>query len=263
MQIVDSHTHMGPMFDDRPGMYPGTRASDIIALMDSAGINLSCTFAPLWEGPAVQDPNFEQANEAIARDTEKVRDRLAPFARVNPNYGERALRELDKCKREYDFVGLKLHPTTEFFLPNNLRLMRPIMERCDEWGWPVFFHSGYYPTCQPALFVPLAEAFPNVPMILAHIGYAHPADCIVVARRYPNIYLETSANSTTTIMTQVYENVDVKQFLYGSDLPFTDPVDVMEKIRAVPGMSDEDLTLVLGGNIMRLLGLSGSNGGQA
>jgi predicted TIM-barrel fold metal-dependent hydrolase len=224
--------------------------------MDSANIEMVCTFPPLWDGTSYQDPTFEIANAAIAEETADHRDRLLPFARINPNYGEKALQELDRCKTEYGCVGLKLHPSCEHFMPNNLKLLSPIFERCAEWEWPVFFHSGYYPTCQPALFVPLAEAFPTVPIILAHLAYAHPADAIVVARRCPNIYLETSANSTTTAMREVYESVDTHQFVYGSDLPFTDPNDVLAKIRAVPGMTEEDLELVLGGNMLRLLNLS-------
>jgi predicted TIM-barrel fold metal-dependent hydrolase len=259
MLIIDAHTHMGPMFDDRPGMFAGTHATDILDLMDSAGIDLACTFPPLWQGPVVIDPTFEQANAAIARETAAHRDRLLHFARVDPNFGEKALAEMDRCKEEYGCVGIKLHPSTEHFLPSNLRLMGPIFERCADWNWPVFFHAGYYPTCQPALFVPLAEEFPTVPIILAHIAYGHPADAIVVARRCPNIYLETSSNSTTVTMRQVFESIGPRQFVYGSDLPFSDPKDVLAKIRAVPGTTEEDLELILGGNMLRMLDLPETN----
>lgn len=254
MEIIDSHVHMGPMFDVRPGMFRGTNAADVLRIMDEAGITACCVFPPLWEGPDLQDHSFEAANEAIFREVQGHRDRLIPFARVNPNLGYDAIRELERCHSEYNCRGLKLHPSTEHFSANNIKLLRPYLERCQEWGWPVFFHSGYYPTCQPALFVPLAQAFPEVPMILAHIGYAHYADLIVAANTCPNIYIETSANSTSMVMKQVLRDVPVEQFVYGSDLPFTDPTDVMRKIRAVPGLSESAQQKIFAGNIKRILG---------
>lgn len=254
MEVIDAHVHMGPMFDVRPGMFKGTTAKDILKVMDDSGITACCVFPPLWEGPIVQDPTFAEANEAIHREVEEHRDRLIPFARVNPNLGDSALQELERCHAEYDCQGLKLHPSTEHFSANNIKLLRPFMEKCREWGWPVFFHSGYYPTCQPALFVPLAQEFPEISMILAHIGYAHYADLIVAANTCPNIYVETSANSTSVVMKQVLRDIPVEQFVYGSDLPFTDPVDVIKKIRAVPGLDNAALEKIFSGNIKRILG---------
>lgn len=254
MKIVDAHVHLGPMFDVRPGMFPGSHATEIIDLMDTADIEASCVFAPLWQGPIIQDETFEDANAALARETKDRLDRFFPYARVDPNHGEKALAEMRRCKDEYGFVGLKLHPTTEFFMPNNMELMAPVMELCAQWKWPIFFHSGYYPTCQPALFIPLADAFPTVPLVLGHIGYAHYADCIVAARQCESIYLETSANSTSAVIAEVLERTGPTKLLFGTDIPFTDPVDVLEKIKAVPGLGGSDLELVLGQNMLRLLG---------
>ncbi len=260
MEIVDAHVHLGPMFDLRPAMFPGTYASDILKLMDAADVASSCVFAPLWQGPIMQDPTFEQANAALAAEVDGKRDRFHPYARVNPNHGAVAVAEMEKCHREYGFVGLKLHPTTEFFMPNNMELMAPIMDLCAAWHWPIFFHAGYYPTCQPALFLPLADAYPTVPIILGHIGYAHYADSIVAARQCDNVYLETSANSTSAVIAEVIERTGPSKLLFGTDMPFTDPSDVIEKIRAVPGLSEGALRQVLGENMLNLL--PGANGGN-
>lgn len=253
MLLLDAHVHLGPAFATKASMFPGVLATSIVELMDSAGIDAACTFAPAWSGPEFQDPTFEMGNAAVGQAAAEYPDRLLPFARVNPNLRAQALKELDRCKTQYGFLGLKLHPLTEHFFASDVTLLRPIFERCVEWDWPVLFHSGYYPTCQPAMFVPLAEAFPDVPIILAHLSYAHPADAIIVARRYPNVYLETSSNSTTATMKKVYESIDVRQFVYGSDIPFSDPNDVLAKIRAVPDMCEDALSLILGGNMSRLL----------
>lgn len=252
--ILDAHAHIGPAFRTRPVFSPGVDPADIVRLMDEAGISRACLFPPAWEGPEFRDPRFEQANRAVAAARAAYPDRFITYARVNPNFKPAALVELERCRTEYGCRGLKLHPLTEYFWVSNLGLLRPLFERCDAWRWPVFFHSGYYPTCQPALFIPLARAFPRVPIILAHLSYAHTGDAIIAAQTCANIYLETSANTTTAAIAETLRRVGPEQLVFGSDMPFTHPLDVIRKIEAVPGLTSRERDLILGQNMARLLG---------
>lgn len=254
--VIDAHSHMGPAFADKPTYLPGATGDEIVELLDRASIDLACIFAPIWEGPTFVDPDFHQANASIAAAVKRFPDRLIGYARVDPNQRGLAIDELRRCHDEYGFKGLKLHPLWEHFETDNLRLMAPIADFCAEHRWPMFFHGGYYPTCQPALFMPLAERYPDVAFIIAHFGYAHTADAIIAADRYPNIYLETAANTAASAIQEALRRVDPRQILYGSDLPFTDPEDAQEKFRQQPLLTDEARALIFGGNMARLLGLS-------
>lgn len=246
---------MGPAFSTRPAYLPGVDPDDIIAILDHSGIDMTCLFAPAWEGPEFIDPEYIAANRAIAAAAARYPDRIIGYSRVDPNRRERAIDEMRRGHEEYGFRGLKLHPLWEHFQPNNLHLMAPIAELCADYRWPIIFHAGYYPTCEPALFIPLAERYPEVAFIVAHVGYAHAADAIIAAQLCKNIYLETSGNSTAGVIHEVLSRVDPQQVLYGSDLPFTEPLDVQGKIVLQPDLDPRTRRLVLGENMARLLGI--------
>lgn len=254
--IIDAHSHMGPAFESKPAFLPGVSPDEIIEILDRSHIDLTCLFAPAWEGPEFIDTEYFVANRAIYEASKRYPERVIGYARVDPNRRQRAVDEMRRGHDEYGFRGLKLHPLWEHFLPNNMKLMAPLVELCAEYKWPIIFHTGYYPTCEPALFVPLAERYPEVNLIVAHFGYAHVADAIVAANLCPNIYLETSANTTATAIAQVLKEVDPSQILYGSDLPFTEPGDVLDKICLQPGITEQAKMQILGGNMARLLGIT-------
>jgi predicted TIM-barrel fold metal-dependent hydrolase len=54
----------------------------------------------------------------------------------------------------------------------------------------------------------------------------------------------------------VLKEVDPGQILYGSDLPFTEPGDVLSKIRLQPEITERAKAQILGQNMARLLGIA-------
>lgn len=254
--IFDAHTHVGPALPYQGPIYPGTTGAELVAIMDSVGIDKACVFAPLWIGGEFFDPEFVEANRAVFQATQEFPDRLVGYGRVNPKVGQAALDELERCIQDYGFKGLKLHPDTEGYKTNNLDIMAPVFERLARENWVTFFHSGYFPTCQPALFAPLAQAFPTVPIILAHIGYRHWEDAAVLARLFPNIYLETAGNSTPATINGSIRMAGADRVLFGTDSPYHEPQYCIDKVRLLPGLTDEERDLVMGGNMARLLGMA-------
>lgn len=255
MTIIDAHVHMGPGLANhtsRPILAAET-ADQLIAVMDRASINQACTFAPLLEGGGFDDYEYQAANRAVYEAWKRYPTRIIGFCRVNPNLGKQPLEEMRRCKEEYGFRGLKLHPDWEYFYIHG-RTPRPVLDRAAEYGWPVFLHTGYYPLSHPTLALPLAEAYPTVNLILGHLSYRHTADAIIVAERCPNIYLETSGNSTAQAIQEVLVRVGAAKLVYGSDIPYTLPEDVLEKIRRQPRLKEEERGMVLGATMGRLLG---------
>ena len=252
--IFDAHTHMGPGL--RMHSYElaldTIRGEDLIAALDRAGIDRACTFAPLIEGGEFEDPNYEQSNRAICQACRRYPDRLVGYCRVNPHWGEDALIEMRRCHDEYGFHGLKLHPDWEYFAANS-PIVQPLAAQCEEYGWPIFLHSGYYPLSHPTLMLPLAKRFPRVTLILAHLGYRHTSDAILVALECPNVYLETSANSTQAAIAECIRRVGPDRVLFGSDIPYTLPEDVVRKIALLPGLTEEARAKIMGGNMVRIL----------
>ncbi len=253
--ILDAHTHLGPGLRNHSYQlsFEFREPEDLIAAMDRAGIDQACTFAPLLEGGEFEDHTYEKSNRAIADAVRRFPDRLIGYCRVNPHFGQQALDEMARCREEYGFQGLKLHPDWEYFYANS-RIVYPLLERCRAYHWPVFFHTGYYPFSHPTLLMPVALDFPDVPIIMAHMGYRHTADCLIIARRCPNVYLETSANASQMAILQAVRTVGAQQVLFGSDMPYTDPQDVLDKITTLPGLTEADLEMILDRNMRRILG---------
>jgi hypothetical protein len=256
--IVDAHVHVGPGLKNHASacLFDAYTADQLIAAMDKAGIDVGIIFAPLWQGGEFHDPFYEKGNEAIYEATRQYPSRLVGYARVNPNLIEQSQRELMKCIQDYKFQGIMLHPEWESFLANDLKLLGPIFKIADEYRLPVTFHTGYYPTCEPLLFLPLAEEFPRVQITLKHMGYEYVRDAITVARLTKNVFLETAGNTLPSEIRAGIKEAGAEKVVYGSDLPYINPEIVIQKIRLLEDVSERDKDLVLGGNMARIHGLN-------
>jgi uncharacterized protein len=259
--IINSHSHMGYSFIVNPrSLIYAPLGEDFVQLMDEHGIDKTCASCTHYQGVHGHpyDPDYREANREIAQEARKFPDRLIPFLRVNPNYTDRIVDQIKQAHDEWGFMGFgEMNPITERYMVNDLRLMEPIMRYAADYHWPIHFHAGYWPTCQPALFAPLVEAYPEVNIILGHIGYVHVEDVIALAQRYPSVHVEPAANGTSPAIRALIDNVPIKQIIYGDDMPFCIPTDVMDKFRQQPILSEADKDLILGGNLARLLGFEG------
>jgi predicted TIM-barrel fold metal-dependent hydrolase len=80
-------------------------------------------------------------NDWVARIAQKYADRFIGFASVDPWKGKWAVQEVERAVNSLGLRGLKLHPNTQAFFPNERRFY-PLWEKCAELGIPVLFHSG-------------------------------------------------------------------------------------------------------------------------
>jgi predicted TIM-barrel fold metal-dependent hydrolase len=251
--IIDSHAHMGPaiLHAGRKMPVKAVTAEETVEMMDASGIDISVIFAPLWKHGPYNDPDYYLGNYVIAETCRLYPDRFVGYGRVNPNRAGAAIREFRHCVEDYKLKGLMLHPEWESFQPDDQSIMWPLAEMCAEYGLPLSFHTGYYPTCQPMLFVALAEAFPTVPIYFKHIGYEYWRDAVLMAKRYPNCFVETAANSTCGEIYAAIRYAGADKVCYGSDFPYIDPRVVIKKVEALP-ISDEEKALVFYKNTAKI-----------
>ena len=122
---------------------------------------------------------------------------------------------------------------------------------------PVFIHSGHPPYSLPWQIGWLAERHPRVPVVLLHMGHAHGVyvdAALKTARRYPNVYLETSGTSMSVKIREAYETVGADCVLFGIDSPFHEPSVEIEKTRST-FLPDDALRRIYHDNTAKLLGL--------
>lgn len=245
MTVVDVHTHM-------PGVavtgITGFQQDAFLKLMDDNGVDKAWVFTldGLFFDPTPYNDvtmQFCQADPA----------RLIPFCTIHPRYPN-AVAELRRSVLELGMKGLKLHPWTQAFSPND-PMMDPVGEELASLGIPVIFHDGTPPNSSPMQIAYFAMRHPNVICILGHAGL-HDLwkEAIYAVERCPNLYLCPSGMPPHGIQIAL-ERLPIERFLFGSDAGFGHPYWMtfqLEKIRSM-NLSAEKEALVLGGNAERIM----------
>ncbi len=225
--VFDAHMHVGdfPMFGvslDGPGLETA---------MKDAGIDDGVVFHP--------------DNNLVERTVDEIGTVHALFW-ANPRNDD-VVAECSRFLASREFVGVKLHPLLDGYHPND-PLVHPIMEILREKGGAALIHCGHPIFTLPWSIEELVVEFPDVPVILGHMGHGNIIyinAAIDVAERHPNVYLETSGMPMHTKIDEAVGRVGRERVLFGSDIPFHDPVVELLKVQR-SGLSDEDLEWVLG-----------------
>ena len=176
-----------------------------------------------------QDDVGKQGNDRIANIVKRWLRKLIPFGSVNPLFSG----ALDEFKRAVEVLGMKgfkLSPIYPSFHPMDPRAVR-IYEQAQEWKIPLIFHAATAQAANiplkwadPRLFDDVAYAFPELKIIMAHLGHPWQKECIVMARKHPNVYLELSGNfyrewSFYQALLFALEWGQTHKILFGSDWP--------------------------------------------
>ncbi len=248
--IIDGHTHFAP-----PGKgLPPNSLEELLSIMDACGISAVVTTPPYSSIGA--DRTYDEANAFISKAMERAPDRIFGFIRVNPHLRENALNSIEDGVKNKGFRGIKLHPRNEAFPINSKELIFPIAELASMLRVPILFHTGdpdTYGFAQPALVGDLADHFPDVTMIVGHMGKRLYEDAILIARWFDNVVLETSFHTPREIKRAV-ERVGPNRLIYGSDLPFGIPEVEMMSVKLCE-ISEKEKEMILGLNMAEILGL--------
>jgi predicted TIM-barrel fold metal-dependent hydrolase len=210
----------------------------ILRRMEEASIDQSVIF-PISR----QDGRYEKANEVIAEICRQYPGKFIGYAKHHPVAEKGRIRRM--LLREYHELGLRglkvlrVHPSRE------------MLEVAAELRIPVIYHPS-----RVALFEEVVAAYPSVNFILAHMGRDEEPAAIEVARRYPNAYLDTANVVTTRWIEMAIQKLPADKILFGSDEPEVDCRREVFKIRVLK-LPKEKEELILGGNILRLLGMPG------
>ncbi|MCJ7573967.1 amidohydrolase family protein [Candidatus Bathyarchaeota archaeon] len=250
MVIIDGHTHFAG-----PGRgFPPNTVGDLLSVMDRNGIDAFVTCAPF--SSIGEDRTYDEVNGFIAESMKAAPDRIIGFIRVNPHLQDHALRSIRVGVEEQGFRGVKFHPRNEAFAINSEELSFPLADLAAKLRVPILIHTGdpdTYGFAEPTLVGDLADAFPDLTLIIGHMGKRLFEDAILVARWFENIVLETSFRNPRDIARAV-KCVGAERIVYGSDMPFGVPEIEMMKVR-ICDITAEEKEMVLGANMARILDL--------
>jgi uncharacterized protein len=236
---IDAHTHIGKF-----GSWAGleSNADELSAQMELYNVKKSAL--------------FYVDNELVRRAVRDHPDKFVGYVWPNPRDGERAQQLVETALGDWGFKGIKLHPLFDAFLPDD-EIVHPIMDIARKFKTPVAIHSGHPPFSLPWSIGELAERYPDVTIVMLHMGHGHGVyiqAAIRTAKKFDNIYLETSGMPMHTKIKEAMESVGTNRVMYGSDTPFQEPAVEIDKICA-SGLSEEDLERVFYTNAIETLGL--------
>jgi predicted TIM-barrel fold metal-dependent hydrolase len=203
---------------------------DLIEEMDSAGVGKAVILGQ--DTHATRNPNFKNysiRNDELSKLASKYRDRLIPFAGVDPNAGAAAVAELRRAATRLGIMGLKIHSSANSVYPNDRKKMYPLFELCQERSLPVLLHTGTtgLGDCEvkyskPEYLDEVCQAFPDLKVTMAHFGWPWSDVAIAIALRNPNAYLDVSGWLPRYLPQNVitYMNGPLQdRFIFGTDYP--------------------------------------------
>lgn len=235
---IDAHSHIG-YFGGWSNV--GITAEELIAQMDEYNIEKTvlCTYP------------IDESIEAVDR----YGDRLVGAAWVDPTE-DNAVDIIKDAVKNHGFKAIKLHPLSHSYLPND-ECVFPVAELAGELDISLMIHTGHPPFSLPWSVAQLADIYPDVDMVMIHMGHGngmYVQSAIDMAKKYPNLYLETSGMPMHTKIKEAYEEVGSDRIMWGLDAPFHHPTVEMQRT-IVSGLDDRQLEDVFYNNVKKLLKL--------
>lgn len=202
-------------------------------------------------------------------------ERLLGFMSVHPHDPD-CMTEMERCRTDLKLRGVKLGANYQVFDPMEPRALA-VLREAERHGLPVLFHIGTSPVrmapiryAHPLVIDEIAARYPDLKIIMAHMGHPWTVDTAVVIRKHPNVYADISGlcyrpwtNYEALIKASEWNVLD--KVLFASDFPITTPAEAMAGLRgvndilegtALPRVPLDKLEEMINRDSLALLGLS-------
>lgn len=165
----------------------------------------------------------------------EVRDdeNIVTFVGLDPRRGEIGLKELERAVKKKGCRGWKMYPPNGFY-PDE-KEFDPYYKLCVDLDIPIIIHQGFTPRhkhvkyARPVYVDRVAADFPDLKIVLAHVGYPWQDETLMIASKNPNVSVDVSGWQVfaSTVPAKVFQMIgDAKilrvfpnRMLFGSDFP--------------------------------------------
>lgn len=232
-------------------------------LQSMRGVNKAIIFTLRYGDSA----GIEGDDETTAAAVSAYPGKFVGFAAVDPRRAD-YMDLLRHAVEDLGLRGVKFGPIYNGVPLSDPRL-EPVYEYCTRHDLPLTLHMGTtFARNAPvelgrAIHVePVAMRWPDLKIILAHMGHPWFEECIVVVRKQPNVYCEVSAlfyrpwQYYNILVTAEEYRISDKIF-FGTDYPFSTVEESIEGLRTVnrlvegtslPRVSNETIAQILHSN---------------
>jgi len=276
--IIDFHTHIFPShiresreeYIKRDACFsllysdPRARmitAEELIASMDKAEIDRSVVLNIGW----LSHNLCRETNDYILEAISHYPDRLIGFCMVQPQAGDKALIELERCARAGARGIGEMRSDLQGFNLADKSLLQPLADIAVKYNQIFLTHSsepvGHQYTGKgsitPDILYSLALNFPEIKLVYAHWGGGLPLYALMpeVGRALANTFFDTAATIwlyQSSIFQHVSDIIGSDKILFGTDYPLLPQKRILQHIRSA-GLAPTDQEKILGGNAQKLL----------
>jgi len=261
---------------------------ELLDAMDAAGIDkaVQANVTParsMYDAAMAQIPDEERSSakgpiiEKIAGRVKRRNEwtcklarensRLIPLISVDPLMGGDALVDemVDKANR-FDVKGLKIHPAEGRYFPDDPSF-QPAFETAQRLNLPVLTHGGNFaadqPYTRPENFRKILEDYPDLILVIAHMGSGYLDESLALARKYSNVYFDTSTVITGVEghnplpdddLVELIRKIGIDRVMFGSDYPWFHPGKDLKRFLDL-GFDDDEKRAILGDNAKRVYSL--------
>lgn len=228
-----------------------------LGALDAAGIGTALTCA--WHGPQ----GTLISNEFVAETVAASGGRLVGVASVDIRQPMEAVRALRRAVEDLGFVALRLLPWL-WELPPDDRRYYPLYAACVDLDIPFCLqagHAGPLRPSEPGRPIPYLDRvacdFPELRIVAGHIGFPWTTEMISLARKYENVYIDTSAYKPSRYPQELVEYLRKggrRKVLFGSNYPMLPPAVCLAEVGDL-GLDDEVKAAFLGDNARRVFRL--------
>ena len=179
-------------------------------------------------------------------------DQVIAFGTVHPGY-DNWESELARIKAA-GIRGIKLHPDFQSFWLDDPRLL-PIFEAAQK-DFVFEIHIGdrtspeKNPSC-PYKLASILRQFPGMRVIAAHFGgyrmWSHALE-VFSDNRFENLWFDTSSTTpfaTPELAHKLLNTFPRERILFGTDWPLYDPVEELQRLQTLGGLSDSEMEIVM------------------
>jgi len=221
--ILDSHMHLGEdlIFNTNDS------EADLLSYMAEHGIDA----ALLQTGILPADP--KAANLRLYELTKKYPGKFFGAAVLSPYLPEKEYADfMHWAVKDLGFKALKLQGFAYCAAPASPQAKK-IFDTASALHVPVIIHTGNgVPTALPSMAIPIAKAYPELKIVLAHSGGGmYGGEALIAAQMCDNIYLETSW-CTVLDLKNFVDTLGCNRLMFGTDVPLNAGVE-LAKYRAL------------------------------
>lgn len=276
--VIDFHTHIfPPWIRERRDEYVKrdrcfsllysqqkaklATAEELIASMDEARVDLSVVLNIGWASHEL----CVETNDYILDSVSRYPDRLIGFCSVQPEAGDAAMVELERCaKAGAGGIG-EMRSDVQGFNLADKEMMKPLVDAVVEHNLIFLTHSSEPVGHQysgkgsitPDVIYSFILNFPDLKLVCAHWGGGLPFYGLMpeVAKALSNVFFDTAATAflyRPQIFEEVSNIVGSDKILFGTDYPLIPQERITAQIQSL-GLTEEIKAKILGGNAQRLL----------